>query len=485
MKTRELFYDPEKLYRAKDVVKSALQIASLPYVPARIQIDNYIANPVMTYDFADTDFQCREPKLNMFVPYFEKKLAAYDFSSYDLIGISVTDLSQVVPGLTLAKMLKQQVRAKICLGGNYIYKIAGELKKLPQIFRDYCDFLLLGDGEATIVELARYLDGTRKVDDVHSLVYRDAQGVICQSASAPALQLDAMAYPDFTTYDFSKYFSPETVIPVQLGKGCYWGKCTFCDFYTGQQKFDLKSVVRAVDEVAYLSQKYHSPYFNFVDECIPPKFYHAFAKEVIKRGLKIYFYSFARLEKQFTRDVLKDLYQAGARFFMWGYEAESERVMKLMNKGIDVKHRKQILKDAADVGLWNLCTFLLGYPTETAEELQSTIDVIYDDSIVNTCTPSNFALKKNAILKDFAQEADITDYQSNGELHISYKYHSSVTTMEEVKQKRNDFEKKFLKDTAARLFPHTFTEVDYLLLYLARYGRDTVKAYRLKYRKKL
>ena len=124
-------------------------------------------------------------------------------------------------------------------------------------------------------------------------------------------------------------------------------------------------------------------------------------------------------------------------------------------------------------------------PTETAEELQSTIDVIYDDSIVNTCTPSNFALKKNAILKDFAQEADITDYQSNGELHISYKYHSSVTTMEEVKQKRNDFEKKFLKDTAARLFPHTFTEVDYLLLYLAHYGRDDVKAYRLKYRKKL
>ena len=156
--------------------------------------------------------------------------------------------------------------------------------------------------------------------------------------------------------------------------------------------------MRAVDEVAYLSQKYHSPYFNFVDECIPPKFYHAFAKEVIKRGLKIYFYSFARLEKKFTRDVLKDLYQAGARFFMWGYEAESARVMKLMNKGIDVKHRKQILKDAADVGLWNLCTFLLGYPTETAEELQSTIDVIYDDSIVNTCTPSNFALKKNAIL---------------------------------------------------------------------------------------
>ena len=56
-----------------------------------------------------------------------------------------------------------------------------------------------------------------------------------------------------------------------------------------------------------------------------------------------YFYSFARLEKAFTPEVLKNLYDAGARFFMWGYEAESERIMKLINKGIDLSYRKKIL----------------------------------------------------------------------------------------------------------------------------------------------
>ena len=170
---------------------------------------------------------------------------------------------------------------------------------------------------------------------------------------------------------------------------------------------------------------------------------------------------------------------------MWGYEAESERVMKLMNKGIDLQYRKRILRDAADVGLWNLCTFLLGYPSETEEELQATIDTIYDESLVDTSTPSNFALKKNAILKDHIEDAKITDFEPNGELHISYKYHSSVTTMEEIKRKRNAFEKQFLIDTADRLFPHTFTESDYLLMYLAKYGRDYVKSYRLKYKKQL
>lgn len=485
LKTKELFYDAEKLFEAKDVIASALDIASLPFAPSRIMLDNFIANSVFTYDFKDVDYQCKNADVNMFLPYFEKKLETVDFSEYSFIGLSITDLSQLVPGFTLARLLKKYTKAKIAIGGNYIFKVEPDLKKIPQIFSEYCDFLTIGDGETAAVELAEYLAGKRKIENVHSLVYTDESGVVRSTQKAPLLDLDRVAYPDFDSYDFSKYLSPETVIPVQLGKGCYWGKCTFCDFYTGQQKFDIKSVIRAVDEVEYLSKRYNSKLFTFVDEAVPPKFYNEFAKEIKRRNIEIYFYSFARLEKTFTSEVLRNLYDAGARFFMWGYEAESERVMKLINKGIDLSYRKKILADARDVGLWNLCTFLLCYPTETPEELQSTIDVIYDHELVNSCTPSNFALKKNAILKDEASTVGINDFTENGQLHISYKYQSDTQTMEEVKFKRNTFEKKYLEDTADRLWAHTFTESDFLLMYLARYGRDYVKNYRLKYKRKL
>ncbi len=484
-KTKELFYDPEKMYRAKDIISTALDIISLPYVPSRIMLDNFIANGIFTYDFKDVDYQCRHSDSNMFLEYFEEKLRSADFSQYDLIGLSVTDLSQLIPGLTLARLLKKYTNAKIAIGGNYIFKIEEDLKKIPAIFDEYCDYLSIGDGETATVELAEYVAGKRDIADVHSLVYRDENLIVRTNEKAPCLKLDEVAFPDFDSYDFSKYFSPETVIPVQLGKGCYWGKCTFCDFYTGQQKFDMKSVVRAVDEVEFLSKKYGTKLFNFVDEAVPPKFYNEFAKEVMRRNLEIYYYSFARLEKTFTPEILKNLYDSGARFFMWGYEAESERVMKLINKGVDLAHRKNILKNARDAGLWNLCTFLLGYPTETWEELQSTIKVIYDHELVNTCTPSNFALKKNSILKDNTSSVGITDFTENGELHISYKYLSDTQTMEEVKAKRNAFEKKYLEDTRNRLFAHSFTESDSILMYLVRYGRDFVRDYRLEYERKV
>ena len=132
-------------------------MASLPYVPSRIMIDNFIANPVMTYDFADVDYQCKNDDMNMFLPYFEQKLSEKDFSVYSLINISITDLSQIVPGLTLARLLKEKTDAKICLGGNYIYKIAPDLKKIPAIFSEYCDFFIVGDGEIASVELAEYI----------------------------------------------------------------------------------------------------------------------------------------------------------------------------------------------------------------------------------------------------------------------------------------------------------------------------------------
>lgn len=483
IKTKELFYDPEKLYEAKDIINSALDMASLPYVPSRIMIDNFIANPVMTYDFADVDYQCKNADMNMFLPYFEQKLSEKDFSVYSLINISITDLSQIVPGLTLARLLKEKTDAKICLGGNYIYKIAPDLKKIPEIFSEYCDFFIVGDGEIASVELAEYMCGKRNIGDVHSLVYADENGSVITNKTAPLLDMDNIYYPDFDCFDFGKYLAPEPVLPVQFGKGCYWSKCTFCDFYTGQQKFDMKSVSRAVDEVEFLVNKYGFRHFNFVDEAVPPAFYNAFATELIKRNLKIYYSSFVRLEKAFTADVLQNMYNSGARYMMWGYESESPRIMELMNKGIDLSERKRILADSAKAGIWNVVTFLLGFPTETDEELQSTIDVIYDTTIVDTCVPSNFALKKNAILKSKTDSVDITEFHENGELHISYKYSSLSSTMEEVKARRNRFEKKFLEDTADRLWPHTFTEGDYLMFYLTRYGKDYVKNYRLKYKK--
>jgi hypothetical protein len=143
----------------------------------------------------------------------------------------------------------------------------------------------------------------------------------------------------------------------------------------------------------------------------------------------------------------------------------------------------RILRDCVEIGMWTQCTFLLGYPTETPEELQATIDVIEDRMLINSCTPSNFSLKKNAILKNELEKVGITDCQSNGDFHVSCSYHAVSTTMEKVKHDRMTFERRFLAQTADCMWSLGFTDTDHLLLYLSKYGRDFVRDYRLQYKK--
>ncbi len=483
MKDAEKFYDPEQLFEAKDMLKDALKIISLPFMPSRIMLDNFIANPVYTYNYDDIKLQVDDADINMFVDYFGQKIRVEEYSEYSIIGISIFDLSQVIPGLTLAKYLKEHTHAHITLGGNYIYKIRDSLKNNPEFFDIFCDSVQLGDGEIAAVRLAEIIRDGGSFEDAYSLVYKNTDGEVRETKTAPLLDMDALAPPCFDGYDFDNYFSPDTVIPVQLSKSCYWAKCTFCDFYTGQQRFDIKSVNHAVDEIEHLVDEYGFRHFIFVDEAVPPKYYDRLATEIIRRNLKIFFYSFARMEKAFTKDVLQNLYNAGARMFSWGYEAESERIMKLLNKGIDCSYRKTLLQNAMDVGLWNQCTFLLGYPGETPEEMEATKKVIWNRELIHSCTPSNFALKKNALLINETDDAGIKNIADNGDFHISCNYVVDGKATQNIKKDRMDFQVDFLKKTAASLWSLDFTDTDHILLYTSKYGAKWVRDYRLKYKK--
>ena len=288
-------------------------------------------------------------------------------------------------------------------------------------------------------------------------------------------------WDNFDDIDFTQYFSPETVIPMQLSKGCYWGKCTFCDYYYGQQCFDIKKIDAVIDEIKYFIDKYKVKHFLFIDEAIPPKYYNELANAILKNNLEIYFYSFVRLEKGFTREIFDNLYKAGFRIGLWGYESSSERIMQMMNKGIDVDERLRILRDAKEAGIWNNGLFIMGYPTETMEEIQNTISVIYDNrDIIHSCTPSNFSLKKNAILMNFIGKNGLLGYETNGEFYVVLKDKIDGVPQWERREIRRKFHSDYIEANKHCLWPINYSDTDHILLYLSKYTCEYVSGYRSK-----
>ncbi len=478
LKSKDKFYDPEALFAAKRTVQEALKIASLPFAPNEIIYDNYFGNPLLKMDWVNIDSQCKDKSVNMFIEYFEEEAKKIAANSCGLICISVPDLSQLIPALTLSRLIKQVTDKPVAIGGNYITQNKADFMNHPEIFGEYCDYLMVGDGERSIIEAAEYAEGKRDITDVSNLVYLNGNEVIC-NPPADELNFREVAYADFDSLDFSLYFSPETVIPMQLSKGCYWGKCTFCDYYYGQQCYDTKKIPDVIDEIKHFMNKYGVKHFLFIDEAIPPKYYNKLADAILENNLEIYFYSFVRLEKGFTREVLDNLYKAGFRIGLWGYEAWSERIMKMMNKGIDLSERIRILRDSREAGIWNNGLFIMGYPTETREEIEKTISVMYEHrDIINSCTPSNFSLKKNAILMNFIGQNGLLGFETNGEFYTVLKDKIDGIPQSERREIRRQFHADYIEANKHCLWPINYSDTDHILLYLSKYTCDYVSGYR-------
>ncbi len=481
MKNAEEFYIPEKLAEAKRTVQLALRILSMPYAPNEIAFDNYFANPLLRLDWSSIKMQCSDESLNMFSDFLDEKSSEIAGQGNDIICLSMTDLSQLIPVFTIAKMLKAKTTAKIILGGNYATQIYEDMLKYDDIFTEYIDYLIIGDGEIALVDLCKFLDGEGNISAVQNLSYysQSEKKVISTHFTCEHMDLNSLAYADFSDYDFSEYFTPDPTFPIQLSKGCYWGKCNFCDYAYGQLGYCPKKIDRIIDEIKYYVENYSASKFMFVDEAIPPVFYNKLALAILDAGLKINYYSFARLEVGYTPEVLLNLHASGARLFLWGYECEALRLMEMMNKGIDSEKRLDILRNAHNAGIWNNGLFIFGYPTETMDEIHQTMDVILNNrDIINSCTLSNFTLKKHSILKETIGENGIIDYSENGEFFTAYKDVIDGVSQSDRRDLRRNFQFDFIEQNKNALWSVIFSDFDHLLLYLSKFGCEYVRNYR-------
>lgn len=479
MRSKTDFYDAEKLFDAKMLLQQALKIASMPYAPNELIWDNYFANPLLKMDWVNIASQCEDSTVNMYIDFFEEYAQKINAGGYDLIAISVPDLSQIIGAFTLSRILKEKTNAHICVGGNYITQNKADFLNHPEIFGKYVSSLMTGDGETAIVSMARFIAGEIPESEVEGIVFKLSDGTLRCGGEAPRLEMNSVAYACFDDYDLSAYYSPEKVFPFQLGKGCYWGKCAFCDYYYGQQCFDIKTPERAVEELRYYSEKYGAHHFMFVDEAVPPAYYDKLSAAILRSGLKVWYYSFARLENGFTPEVLSRMHSAGCRMLLWGYECHSERVMKMMNKGIRPETRLDIMRASHEAGIWNNALFIIGYPTEKPEEIDDTLNVIKKNrDIINSCTPSNFSLKKNALITSCVGKDGVISCETNGEFYTVCKDKIIGISQEERREIRRGFHFDFITENRHCLWPVVYSDFDHILLYLAKYGLEYVQNYR-------
>ncbi|MFH0702925.1 MAG: radical SAM protein [bacterium] len=424
LKDKEEFYNPQNMAWAFNIIMKALEIASLPYFPSKIMLRDFKnRNHKLTMESVIEAINNEDE--NPFSDYYKLILPSFSELNPKIIGISINAFSQVVSGLTLAKLLKDNLpESHISIGGNFFTRVTATLVNKPDFFKYFCHSLIYEEGEKPSLKLIEAIKTDGDLSKVPNILYLDNEKVIMTEKCEPK-KLDEIAEPDLSGIDLDAYLSPEIVLPIQASRGCYWGKCTFCDHDFGVN-YNLKSCEKLIFELKVLKEKYGIKHFEFIDESISPSYMKKMSQAILDNNLDIRWFMYARTEKGFSQELLDLAYKAGCRMIMWGVESGSKRIMELINKGIDLDNRFEPLKRANAAKIWNFCFTFFGFPTETAEEAMESINMIMDNkNIINSYGMSTFSLGKHTKLREEPENFSIVNIREDEE-DLSIKLHYDV-----------------------------------------------------------
>ena len=287
----------------------------------------------------------------------------------DIVGFSILFDSQVLYSLLLAKEIKKKKPQTIVVFGG-----AGILSSFEKIINNpYVDFVISDAGEAAFNELLKSIQSGKFNDAIPGVAYK-MDGIYIKNKPTQS-NLNHNAYPDFSDLDLGKYFTPEVVVPILSSKGCFWRRCSFCE-EGSINMYSVASVNRVVDEIEHHYSSGHC-YFQFIDEMISPKRLRMLSNEILIRKLNVFFYATLRPSADFNEETLQLMHRAGFRYVIWGVESCNQRVLKLINKGTTIETIHNTLKISKNAGIRNHIFMMVGFPTETPDELFETMQFIH------------------------------------------------------------------------------------------------------------
>jgi len=346
----------------------------------------------------------------------------------DLVGISILNFQQVIPGLTLAKQLKEK-GLRVVIGGTVYTKFVESLRAAPQFFT-LCDAVIVYEGETALVRLIEEITKNPAQPDLQTVpnfIWLDG-GNVRVNEPFIAEDISRLPCPDFSGLPLDSYLAPALVLPVNLGKGCYWNSCRFCEIsYINNlpgSSFRVKPARLIVDQLQELSERYHTPYFQLTDESCSPELLEEMADIIIARSLKLYYLCYARLEPGFTAERLKKLRQSGLRKLMFGLESGSDETLKKINKGITASQAELVLKNCSEARVNIRLFVILGFPGETLAQAWETRNFLRRAAPVlrdplNSFEVNLFHLDSNSCYGKLSKEFDITwSGKKEGEFYL-------------------------------------------------------------------
>jgi radical SAM superfamily enzyme YgiQ (UPF0313 family) len=304
--------------------------------------------------------------------------AVIDRQGTKLVGLSVTT-PIFKNALHLCEQLKtRRPEVKTCLGGYH-----PSMEPVACVQPDGVDYVVKGEGERTIVELARAVEAgptPERLRAIDGLYFKDQGKIMANRQRALIADLDCLPFSARHLFDRQRYSYPDAkytpAFPLYTSRGCP-GRCSFClqQHVTGR-KLRVRSAKNVADEVGSLISDFGARELHVWDDMFTCNKRRVFEirDEFQRRGFKIAvaFTAGIRVDTV-SPEVLQAMREMGGYAVAFGVESGDQEILDRAHKGITLDEVRRAVALAKGLGFETWCFFMLGLMGETAQTIEKTI----------------------------------------------------------------------------------------------------------------
>lgn len=304
----------------------------------------------------------------------------------DLVGIRCLSIGKDSLALVAGTVKEWKGGCFVVAGGPYPSDDPADALRSASL-----DCVVCGEGEATIVEIvARIMDG-KPLGGVRGVALRSGEGIVRTAARPLVADLDTLPFPDYSMVDLERFsnrfltFTSKISKPhanIMTTRGCPY-HCAYCHNILGK-KFRARSPENVLAEIRHIHDSYGVTDFQVIDDIFN------LDMERAKRICDLIAGSGMNLTLSFPNAIRGDrvdgelidkMAAAGTKFISYAVETASPRLQKLVRKNLDLDKVSRAIEETAKAGIVTRGFFMIGFPTETEEEVIQTIEYAKSSSL--------------------------------------------------------------------------------------------------------
>ena len=307
----------------------------------------------------------------------------------DIVGIAGPFTSQIGNAIKVSEAVKQaNPNTLTVIGGPHVTLVPKEFLEETKS----TDIVVMGEGEYAMLEVAQYFEGKKKLGDIKGIAYRDGANVVV-NARRPFLEnLDELPYPAYDLVDMERYLNPpkgigyrsfqNRAISMITSRGCPFN-CCFCSVHLHMGRgFRAHSANYVLDHIQFMVDKYKIKNIFFEDDNLTMdlKRFEAICDGIIERKIKIGWETPNGVRAdRLTMELLKKMKKSGVKSVFVGVESGDQQILdNVVCKSLDLNKVVEFAKNSQKIGLKTGAFYIIGFPGETKENMQRTVDFALD-----------------------------------------------------------------------------------------------------------